>query len=165
MILRFVNIMSCFSSGTASDSICPKGWRLPGSSGDGSYNDLVQIYANRSGGNNSSDIDTIVQISPFGFLRSGRYLYDSGSLSGRTSYGDYWSGRFYSITYSYSLIFHPTGLGPQYGDYRGLGFSLRCLARYIYNICTASLPALLLILYVPKVGDYREVVEVGHIQF
>ena len=144
-----------FSSGTASDSICPKGWRLPGYSGSGSYLELLKPYSNRSG--NTGDLvqsDTVMQISPLSFLRSGDYGCDSGALNSRTSRGFYWSGHFYSYADSRNLRFYSTYLYPQYGDYRGLGFSLRCLAP-LAKRKPSTLPALLLILYVPKVGDYQ----------
>ena len=115
------------SSGTASDSICPKGWRLPGYSGSGSWYDLVRKYNNGTG--NSAPKDTFLQISPLSFFRSGRYYYVSGALYYRTSIGDYWSGRFYSRTNSYNLDFGSTYLYPQHEFDRGYGFSLRCLVR------------------------------------
>ena len=130
MILRFVNIMLCYSSGTASDSICPKGWRLPGISGGGSYRELLKLYSNRTG--NISGLtqgDTVAMLAQLSFLRSGSYHCASGSLSLRTSYGYYWSGHYDSIADSYYLYFYSTNLYPQNGNRRGFGFALRCLAR------------------------------------
>ena len=118
------------SSGTASDSICPKGWRLPGSSGEDSYSELFQKYTSHSAWDTiPANADTAVQINPLNFLRSGYYNYDSGSLNYRTSRGYYWSGHYYSITNSHLLDFYSTRLYPQVGYDRGYGYSLRCLAR------------------------------------
>ena len=118
------------SSGTASDSICPKGWRLPGYSGDGSYVELLKPYSNRSG--NASDLaqgDTIAQVSPLAFLRSGGYSYSGGAPTNQASYGGYWSGKPYSVTNAYYLRFASTSLSPQDNNRRGTGRSVRCLAR------------------------------------
>ena len=118
------------SSGDAPDSICPKGWRLPGYDDNKSFYHLVRVYVGRSGGTEGlTQGTTVMQISPLSFLRSGRYSYESGSLDTRTSYGSYWSGRSYSITNSYYLSLWSTRLYPQYNYYRGTGFALRCLAR------------------------------------
>ena len=118
----------CHSSGTASDSICPKGWRLPESYGDETYSNLIHIYHAKTG-NKLSHGDTIIQIAPLNFLRAGIYDYTSNSLTFRTTYGYYWSGRYYSIPNSYRLPFEATGLHLQNSNSRGYGFSLRCLAR------------------------------------
>ena len=102
--------------------------------------------------------DTILQISPLAFLRSGRYGYDSAVIS------DLIFG-FYTLSYgvgaisSRNLYLGSYVINPRNGGSAGYGNSLRCLARKGIT----SLPALLLILYVPKVGDYREVVEMGRI--
>ena len=135
--VRFLSALPYFvlrnilhSSGTASDSICPKGWRLPGNEGEKSYVEMLKLYSNRNG--NTSDLtqgDTVAMLTQLAFLRSGDYNYSSGSLSNRTSYGYYWSGHYYSVTDSHLLYFGSTVLNPQSGSGRGYGFALRCLAR------------------------------------
>ena len=116
----------------------------------------MQRYNNGTG--NKEPRDTILQLPPLAFLRSGDYGYSGGGLSNRTSDGYYWSDRL-----SNSLDFSSSVLRPQGGSARGYGFSLRCLARIEPKGTTATLPALLLILYVPKVGDYRGIVGKGRI--
>ena len=123
--------MFLYSSGTASDSICPKGWRLPGYDGSGSWYEMLKLYSSREDGDATSleQGDTIALFSPLTFLRSGRYNYSSGSLDLRTSVGSYWSGHYYLITNSHYLLFSSTNLSPQDGYTRGYGYTLRCLAR------------------------------------
>ena len=124
--------MHSHSSGTASDSICPKGWRLPGYDGSGSYYDLAQKYNN--GTENKKPKDTIMQVYPLTIIRSGYYYYSDGKLYNRASFGYYWSGRHSSIVNSYYLDFSSTRLIPQNGSERGRSFSIRCLARWLDNV-------------------------------
>ena len=150
-----------FSSGTASDSICPKGWRLPENSGDDSFLELLKSYSNRNGNQNFTNADSVVQITLLSFLRSGFYYYSTGVPTERASNGFYWSSSRDSRTNGYRLSFNSTYLRPQGGDSRGRGFALRCLARIEPKENSATLLALLLILYVPKVGDYRKISGMG----
>ena len=61
------------------------------------------------------------------FIRSG--LYNLGSLRSRGSYGSYWSAVGYSSTGAYSLGFNSGYLGPQDGNVKYYGFSVRCVSR------------------------------------
>ena len=114
------------TTGDAPDSICPYGWRLAGYDGSGSYYDLNQKYANRSGNHNS---DSYIQMYPLSFLRSGNYRYPRSTLESLTSFGGYWSSRNYSQTNAYYLSFTASYLYPQLSNDRAYGFPLRCLAR------------------------------------
>ena len=107
------------TSQEATDSICPKGWKLPTSnnSNSGSFGGLV-------GSLNST---TITQ-APYYFNPSGRVY--SGSLWSAGSYGYYWSSTAYSSTnYAYGLSFGSGGVLPSSSYNRYRGFSVRCLAR------------------------------------
>ena len=121
--------MLCFPSGTASDSICPKGWRLPGYSGSGSFLELLKPYSNRTvNASGLENLDTVAQISSLTFIYSGDISYSSGGLAGFSS-GLYWSNRSYVYYGSYLLSFDSTHFTPQNGGDRGYGLTLRCLAR------------------------------------
>ena len=116
--------------GDAPDSICPSGWRLPSYSGSGSFYNLVLLYLGREGTvNETEQVSTALQFAPLEFTRTGSYYWSSAALNYRGSRGYFWSGRSYSSTGSYYLVFNSTGVGPQNGVTRGYGFSLRCLAR------------------------------------
>ena len=118
---------SCFSSGTASDSICPKGWRLPGNSGSGSYRELLRFYSNADG-LNGKNLDTIVLLHQSVFTRSGDYDYISGFFGGRMSNSSYFTNGINSSLNAYIFTFSGSYL-TRYQEARGFGFVLRCLAR------------------------------------
>ena len=107
------------TSTNATDSICPKGWQLPGS-----FRALTNAYSINSNAAGS----TALVSAPLYFVRSG--YVRSGSLRRAGNYGYYWSSTAYSSTsYAYFLYFYsgfvnPSGYGSRYN-----GFSVRCLAR------------------------------------
>ncbi len=122
----------------ASNSICPKGWRLPNASQtDNVYNEFgrmlyqAEITAKVSAGNNSIGYTT----GGFNKLRSNPYyLVRSGYIVGSTlTYpgvgGGYWSSMVSSSTHAYSLVFNNTGIYPARNDGRHLGGSVHCIAR------------------------------------
>ena len=107
------------TSAEATDSICPKGWKLPTSnnSDPGSFGGLV-------GSLNST---TITQ-APYYFNPSGNV--DSGSLRGAGILGYYWSSTATSsASYAYTLDFGSGYVDPSYDYSRYYGQSVRCLAR------------------------------------
>ena len=111
------------SSGDAPDSICPKGWRLPGYDDAQSFYHLVRVYANSQ--NSGSNRDTIMQIFPLSFVRSGEYDFSSNNLVLRSSDGRYWTTRSGALYLSFSKTY----LYTQYPTARGSGRTLRCLVR------------------------------------
>ena len=78
---------------------------------------------------NSANIDTQSQLLPINFIRGGRYVYSSGNITNRSSYGYYWQSRIYSDTYARYLTFNSTYLVPQNNSTKGDGFTVRCLVR------------------------------------
>ena len=103
---------------TATDSICPKGWRLPTSRSGGEFDTLV-------GSLNST---TITQ-APYYFNPSGDV--NSGSLRYAGDIGYYWSSTASSLTsLTYYLNFNSGDVNPsRTNGRRYYGFSVRCLAR------------------------------------
>ena len=63
------------------------------------------------------------------FVRGGHYVYYSGSLYGRGSYGLYWESKVGNATNAYYLDFYSSNLYPQSSLNKGSGFSARCVAR------------------------------------
>ena len=116
------------TTGDAPDSICPYAWRLPKNENDGSFNDLIRLYSMRSGNSNPTNADTIVQIAPLTFRRIGSY--SSGTLGSQNSYIYYWSSkRGGSTGTAYGTLFRSNAFYLQHTYDRGMGMSLRCLAR------------------------------------
>ncbi len=62
------------------------------------------------------------------FLRTGRYGRSEGGTYNRIVEGAWWSGVKKSIN-AYYLSINPTTASPQYLNYRGAGFAIRCVVR------------------------------------
>ena len=111
----------------ASNSICPKGWRLPNISKN-EFGKLNNLY---NAGSTSSDAG--LTISPLWLVRSG--VIKSSSLQG--DIGFYWSSRVRNNRNSYFLFFTANTVNPSRHSsggtdlyyFRSSGSSLRCLAR------------------------------------
>ena len=110
-------------SAEATDSICPKGWRLPTSTSSGEYQALMNAYSISS---NTAGSTALVS-APLYFVRSGYVV--SGSLGRAGSGGDYWSSTAYSNTSdAYELYFYSGNVSPSGSTRRYSGRSVRCLA-------------------------------------
>ena len=124
----------------ASNSICPKGWRLPNASQtDNIYNEFGRmlygegITAALSNGNES--VGYYNGVTSFNKLRSNPYYFvRSGFIDGGTLYspgvlGFYWSSTVSSSTSAYNLGFNGTNIYPALNSNRYSGLSVRCVAR------------------------------------
>ena len=122
----------------ASNSICPKGWRLPNASQTDNVNNefgrmlyQAEITAKVSAGDDSVGYTTggfnKLRSNPYYFVRSGS-IY-GGTLGNPGVYGFYWSSTVSSSTDAYNLFFISTGIYPARNNLRYLGRSVRCVAR------------------------------------
>ena len=102
----------------ATDSICPKGWRLPTSANSGEYQALRSAYGIGSD-------DQKLASAPLYFVRSGAVA--SGSLRKAGRHGNYQSPTAVS-SYVYVLYFYSGRVDPSYISDRAYGQSIRCLA-------------------------------------
>ena len=108
------------SSGTASGSICPKGFTLPTSNTttNGSFSNLIT--------QTSANANTIVQ-APLMFVQGG--VVTPGDVLDYAGYeGFYWSSVGRSSSYAYSLGFYLGYVFPSGSYNRYFGFSVRCVA-------------------------------------
>jgi uncharacterized protein (TIGR02145 family) len=133
------NSTNISTTGTiASNSICPKGWRLPNASQTDNVNNEFgrmlyqsEITAKVSAGNDSVGYATggfnKLRSNPYYFVRSGNI--DGGTLLNSGVSGYYWSSTVGGSTSAYSLFFYSGVLFPAYRYYRDGGRSLRCLSR------------------------------------
>lgn len=102
------------SSGEASGSICPKGWKLPTKT---EFDTLLKSYSTPSA----------LTTSPIpGFVYAGYYLYSTASNQGSDGY--YWSSTASVSTVAYELSFGSSRADTG-GAYRPGGQSVRCVAR------------------------------------
>ncbi|MBQ9180696.1 hypothetical protein IJ135_01205 [Candidatus Saccharibacteria bacterium] len=117
-----------------SQSICPKGWKLPTSNAASPYASdffsLTTAYGMSSSSSSQSTSNFYNQAGPgttANFLLSGYYL--NGNYVGGGSYGDYWSSASYANTSrARDLNFSEGSVASAnyYGD-RYFGFAVRCL--------------------------------------
>ena len=111
----------------AKDSICPKGWQLPASEGDKSFQNLMEYgYGVRESA--GGDKNTGFLVNPLSFPRAGNYETD-GNISNRGSYGYAWSSKSSSGTDAYYLYFASGYLNYRNNYGRGIGRPVRCVAR------------------------------------
>ena len=106
----------------APGSICPKGWKLPPNSGNGSYIELMQ----KAGINSDEAGSTKISSAPYNFPYAG-YVHNS-ALTVVGFGGDYWSRTAGSSNNAYRLGFYSSGVDPAYSNVRYHGFSIRCVA-------------------------------------
>ena len=122
----------------ASNSICPKGWRLPNASPTDNVNNEFGrmlygegITAALSNGNESVGYATggfnKLRSNPYYFVRPGD-IY-GGTLSNPGVNGYYWSSTVISSTSAYPLYFNGTDIYPARNGNRCSGRSVRCVAR------------------------------------
>lgn len=119
---------SSMSSGNATSSICPKGWKLPTSgSTTADFNSLTQAIVQVNTNTDSvPDKSFTMQSAPNYFVLSGYY----GSSVGRQgSSGYWWSSTAGSSSNVYNLYLNTTRVYPQDSNYKNNGFSVRCMAR------------------------------------
>ena len=124
----------------ASNSICPKGWRLPNASQtDNVYNEFGRmlygegITAALSNGNESvgyyNGVTSFNKLrsNPYYFVRSGN-IY-GGILGDPSTGGNYWSSTVSSSSNAYRLVFNETYIYPARIHGRLSGGPVRCVAR------------------------------------
>jgi uncharacterized protein (TIGR02145 family) len=116
------------NNNNAATSICPAGWRLPKIS-ENEFGNLFYIYniiptATGDGIYYADNGFNNIRRSPLWFVQSGEI--DNGNKVSSGSVGFYWSS---SAANNNSLAFNSGRVYPKNGNNKGLGFSIRCLAR------------------------------------
>ena len=66
---------------------------------------------------------------PLSVMMSGYLTWNSGNLTNRGTYGNFWSSMSSSYANSRYLYFNSTLVSPKNGYYKSNGFTLRCVAR------------------------------------
>ena len=119
------------NGGNSQDSICPKGWKIPGRYGGDSWANLVAtIYSIQDG-----DIYSVNRgrKGPLNFEPTGSY-YTSSSNSGRigerTDAGYWWSGTGNGPSHSYMMLLRVFNKSAGVSSTtRGGGLAIRCVVR------------------------------------
>ena len=120
---------STTSSGTASHSICPAGWRLPtGGNHTGEFHAMLYaegiVGSSSANGWASGQSTTTIQNSPLTIPLAG-YYYGTG-LYGLNSRAGHWTSTAYSSTYAYMAEFVSSSAG-SYTSTWERGRSVRCV--------------------------------------
>ncbi len=129
---------SCSSSGEATASICPKGWKLPtgGTSGNTDFYNLFKnmnlTISNSLATNRNTDWGVgdlaKAQSTPYNFGFAG--YVDNGSLNGAAARGGWWSRTAGSSSAAYALYINSSLISPgNLGDSRRYGYAVRCVAQ------------------------------------
>ncbi len=116
------------TSGDASGSICPKGWKLPKGGSSGDFQALYNKYNNNQvSANKRILLGASTEAAGGTYFPAAGYV-DSYGLSYGGTNGYYWSRTVYDSGNSYNLYFASSSISPAYnnGKYRGL--SVRCVA-------------------------------------
>ena len=113
---------SSVTSGDAPSSVCPKGWKLPPNSGNGSYTN----FTSAAGITNSADGSNKIRSAPYNFPYAGNVV--DSALNNVGSDGRYWSRTAYSTNGAYNLYFNSTYVNPANLSSRYVGCSVRCVA-------------------------------------
>ena len=114
--------VTTITSGNASSSVCPKGWKLPsGGLGDQSF---YKLY-NTSDYTSSANMRSTTNGGPE-FTLAGRWSNGYGSQG---SSGRYWSRTAYrsNSIRAYNLYLDSSSVYPQDNDNKNCGFSVRCV--------------------------------------
>ncbi|MBR2725680.1 hypothetical protein IKE87_00185, partial [Candidatus Saccharibacteria bacterium] len=118
-------------TGEVTTSICPKGWRLPANEGDYSFSTLMGSYGlptTNQGSLTSANNYSGQMQNPLNFNRPGTYVWSNGALHARGTNGNFWSSVSYSATGAHGLAFYSTYFYPQNSNFKGYGYSVRCVA-------------------------------------
>lgn len=129
------NDSTSLKSGNAPNSICSSGWRLPKISEDKfvslllDYNVVSNISSNSYVTKNNIKVGfNAFRTSPLYFVRSG--AVNNSMLDSATSLGGYWSSTIVNnALVARYLRFTSSGVYPAHQEPRGIGWSVRCLAR------------------------------------
>ena len=105
----------------ASISVCPANWRLPTSGSGGEFAALNTAI------NSSSTTSSTLLRSTWLGQYSG--YWDSGAFYSLGSQASYWSStndsNYYDANY---LLFTSSSVNTSYGDYKDMGYAVRCIA-------------------------------------
>ncbi len=124
------------SSGDASSSICPKGWRLPKGGSSGEFQALYNKGKSgwtTNGGKNGYWIGAANSTGGAFFPAAGYVFINinnaSSVLSSTGIGGRYWSGTARDAGYAYDFLFVSNSMNPNDNSDNYFGYSVRCVAR------------------------------------
>lgn len=117
----------------ATDSICPKGWKLPysGTAQTGSKSFLYLLTSYNIATSSEASVSKALG-SPLSFIMPGYYHYSEKGMFGQGTLGLYWSSTAQNSSNTYVFLLDQGGLnaqaGADQGSRRASLFSIRCVA-------------------------------------
>ncbi|MBR2659371.1 hypothetical protein IKD60_01280 [Candidatus Saccharibacteria bacterium] len=116
------------STGEITESICPKGWRLPGNTGDYSYSNLFGKYDLPTANTTNATAVAKVQQSPFYMPLAGSFFENTPPTS-TNALLHYWSRTIANTTTAYALRVQssPSYFFPNDNYNKKVGNSVRCV--------------------------------------
>ncbi|MBR3180328.1 hypothetical protein IKF57_02240 [Candidatus Saccharibacteria bacterium] len=122
------------TSGNATGSICPIGWRLPAEAGQNTdfyklastiSGKTLLYHSNRWTGADAETVRSALQSYPNNFIASGA-IYGFG-FGSRGASGDYWSASASYMDYACELSFYSDYVYPSTYSNKSYGFAVRCM--------------------------------------
>lgn len=113
------------SISNATNSICPKGWRLPTGGSSGEFQALATAY----GGTGSAGAQALQTKPVPGFTLGGYIWNDGGGFGDKGSYGTYWSSNVFDANRAYSWYVSSSRVYPANNRNKYSGYSVRCVSR------------------------------------
>ena len=117
----------------ATEDVCPKGWKLPAYTDNGSWlyliRDIYGIIVNDGGNQTDNRGNLTLHAFPFSVPYSGYASRSTGTFGDQGRYGVFWSAGAASDIAARYLSFSGVLLNPSYDSYKTSGFSVRCLAK------------------------------------
>ena len=107
----------------ATNSICPRGWRLPTGGPSGELLNLMNVYGITN--ENASNLTK----SPLNFVYSGSVETGTGQPDFQGSVGRYWSSSAYNNEQAHSFRIDDSSVNANGNHFRIFGHAIRCLVR------------------------------------
>ncbi|MBR3157320.1 hypothetical protein IKF20_02760 [Candidatus Saccharibacteria bacterium] len=118
------------ASFTSPGDICPSGWRLP--TGGSSNSEIITI--NNLANSGSTTTSAGLRTFPNNFAFAGMVSTNSGNISDRSWYGNYWTATdSYGGAYGLKIADGGGGASPTDLPWKYTGHSVRCIADLQYN--------------------------------
>ena len=119
---------------TAPDDICPKNWQLPRYEGSGSWLYLFReaYHFIESGKGNiygTTGLSTILNEFPLDMVYAGNIYFGDGTRYDNETGGVNWSQYALPDNQASAVNFSDVYVGPNHGNQRRYGFSVRCVAK------------------------------------
>ena len=121
---------NCNTTSQVDQSICPKGFTLPRNGDQTVDKSWARLFGSDVGYNYTAGSQFVNDTNILGFTKYyGNWDWRLVSEFNQGSSGFFWSGTPSAETNAYFLSYDSGGVNPQRNDFKGYGFSIRCVSR------------------------------------